>query len=147
MAKLAVDRWQQGRPQWNYNPALQFWYRFILCTLADAMQVEGGVPTDEAILARDWFATSEPGVELDGKREFVSFEECCHWLGLDVNHERVELLAAIDENADFDTDEIWARLEKLSSEEPEATDHLFDVPDMFRVVPARDQIPLIGWVS
>jgi len=145
--KSTVERWQQGRPAWNYSPALQFWYRFVLCTLADAMQVEDGKPTDEAILARDWFATSTPGVEFNGRREFVSFDECCHWLGLDADVERVGILFAIDENGDFDTDEVWARLAELSESEPEGTDALFDVPDMFRVVPVRDQLSLLAAIN
>ena len=39
MKKSTVDKWQQGRAGWNYSPALQFWHRFTLFTLADAMQL------------------------------------------------------------------------------------------------------------
>jgi len=156
MKKSTVDKWQQGRAGWNYSPALQFWHRFALFTLADAMQLE--IPCgplrlgetwpaemcripDEAILARDWFATSEPGVEVNGKREYVSFAECCHWLGLDVNAERVGILAAIDAHADFDTEEIWSRLEALA--EAEVSDSVCEMPDYARVVRERDQVELI----
>jgi hypothetical protein len=143
-AKLVeVNRWQMGRPQWNYHPTLTYWHRFILTAMHDAFQVEGGKPTDEALLARDWFATSSPGIEVNGRREFVSFPECCHWLDLDVDAERVGVLAAIDAHADFDTDEAWSRLEVLSAAIPDDTEALFEVPDVFRVVPVRDQGTLL----
>jgi hypothetical protein len=144
-AKLVeVNRWQMGRPQWNYHPTLTYWHRFILTAMHDAFQVEGGKPTDEALLARDWFATSSPGIEVNGRREFVSFPECCHWLDLDVDAERVGVLAAIDAHADFDTDEAWSRLEVLSAAIPDDTEALFEVPDVFRVVPVRDQGTLLS---
>lgn len=146
-AKMAVDRWQQGRPHWNYDPAMQFWYRFVMTALHDAMQEDGGVPTDEALLARDWFATSQPGFEVNGRREFVSFEECCFWLGLNVDAERVSVLGAIDSHADFDTDVLFARLSVLAESNPDDTDALFDTPDLFRVVPVRDQGTLFAAVN
>ena len=146
-AKLAVDRWQQGRPQWNYDPAMQFWFRFVQTTIHDALQVEDEKPTDEALLARDWIARSEPGVAFNGKREFVSFDECCHWLGLNAESERVALLALIDSKADFDTEECDSRLEYLLESEPEETEALFEVPEIFRVVPVRDQGTLFAMVA
>jgi hypothetical protein len=136
---LRVDKWQQGRPQWHYDPVMQGWFRFIQTAIQDALQVAGDKPTDEAILARDWIARSEPGVAINGKREFVSFGECCHWLGLNAEAEMVALLAFIDSKVDFDTDECDTRLDYLLGSEPEEVGSLFEVPAIFRVVPVRDQ--------
>lgn len=157
----SVDKWQQGRPQWNYNPALQFWWRFVQCTVADAMETEYPAgplrpgeswpidacrPSNEALLARDWIATSTPAGVFNGKRKFVSFDECCFWLGCNADAERVGLLALIDAGQDFDTTESWERLEVLRDGEPEDTEALFELPDMFRVVPVRDQLT-IEWAA
>lgn len=136
------DKRQQGRPQWNYDPAMQFYFRFVMTALHDALRCESGLPTDEAILARDWFATSTPGFVIGERREFISFDECCHWLGINADVERIALLELIDGRADFDTDEAWERLAKLSVSNPDDTECLFEAPDIFRVVPVRDQIPL-----
>jgi hypothetical protein len=147
-AKMNVDKWQQGRPEWFYDPTMQFWWRFVQCTLQDAMQVDPeGKPTDDALLARDWFAASKPVPEWNGRREFVSFDECCHWLGLNVDAERLALLELIDNHADFDTDDAWQRLEYLKAQEPEETEALFEVPEIFRIVPVRDQLSIFGVIQ
>jgi hypothetical protein len=98
-----------------------------------------GKPTDEALLARDWFARSQQTPPIDGRREFASFDEVCHWLGLNADVERISILEAIDARADFDNDECDARLDELSASNPDDDEVLFDVPEMFRVVAVRDQ--------
>ena len=70
-------------------------------------------------------------------RETISFPECCLWLGVEVEFERVAFLAIIDSAGDFDTEEAWTRLEWLSEQEPASTDSLFD-PAEFRIVPELD---------
>lgn len=149
MARLDVNRWQQSRPHWNYNPTMQFWFRFVMITLRDALRNENGVPTDEALLARDWFARSAPEISIDGRRKFVSFDECCHWLGLNVEAERLAILEMIDKAADFDTDECFARLEILNAAELDESEPIFEIPPDFRIVAVRDQGNLFacGWVN
>ncbi len=139
-----VSKWQRGRPTWHYDPTMQFYFRLAMCALHDAMQSRDGIPTDHALLARDWFARSDSIQPASTRREFVSFHECCHWLGLDTDTERIAILAMIDARADFDTDECWERLERLSESNPDDAEPLFEVPDMFRVVAVRDQGMLFG---
>lgn len=75
-------------------------------------------------------------------REAISFPGCCHWLGVDVDAERVGFLEIIDRSADFDTEEAWSHLEFLSSQAPDNTEALF-VPEGFaRIVPELDQCTL-----
>jgi hypothetical protein len=98
-------------------------------------------PTDEALLARDWIATSET-LKPRGEWPFVSFPECCEHLGANVEASRMALLDAIDKAGDFDTDEAWARLEALSTSEPK--DDIEPLFEAFRVVSARDQMALFA---
>jgi len=103
-----------------------------------------GQPTDEALLARDWIARSEAAptwaYALGASHEFLSFPECCQILGLDPDVERAALLEVIDKAVDMDNDEAWARLDELSTREPQDdVEPLFDAP---RVVPALDQMAL-----
>jgi hypothetical protein len=105
-----------------------------------------GRPTDEALLARDWIARSEAAptwaYALGARHEFMSFPECCQILGLDAEVERVVLLEVIDKAVDTDNDEAWARLDELSTREPQDdVEPLFDAP---RVVPALDQLALFA---
>lgn len=150
-SKLDVSKWQAARPRWVYTPALWFYYRMIEVAFLDARTQEGGKPTDEALLARDWIATSEmprygntvaasPRMVIRAPHEFVSFPACCQMLGLDAEQERVALLDAIDKAVDSDNDEAWTRLEELAAREPlDDVEPLFDTP---RVVPALDQLAL-----
>jgi hypothetical protein len=159
-SKLDVSKWQADRPHWNYTPVMQFYVRFIQVALIDAncdlaifpesrgvlqaMPAPGAKPTDRptdaALLARDWIATSAPGSV--SKRRFVSFPECCEQLGIDADAERVALLNAIDEAGDFDNDETWERLEAISATEPPDDDEpLFEA---WRIVPALDQMNLFA---
>src|SRR2546423_420258 len=94
-SKLDVSRWHAARPRWVYTAALWFYYRMIEVAFLDARTKEGGNPTDEALLARDWIARSQPPA-AGAPHEFVSFPECCQMLGLDPEQERVALLDAID---------------------------------------------------
>jgi hypothetical protein len=161
-SSLDVSKWQAARRQFQYHPALWFFYRMIQVAYLDARTTEPmigplrdgkrrpEIPTDEAILARDWIARSEPvdphaylprpGQAEWQRREFISFPECCGMLSLDPEKERGPLLAAIDHASDLDTDQAWARLEQLAAREPvEDAAPLFDAP---RVVPVLDQISL-----
>ena len=81
--------------------------------------IEACRPSNEALLARDWIATSTPRGIFNGKREFVSFDECCFWLGCNADAERVGLLAIIDAGQDFDNADAWRRLAELQAGEPE----------------------------
>lgn len=117
-----------------YHPAMWLYLRMIQYAVIDATRGGRKRPSDEALLARDWIATSS-GV---GWREsgYLSFEHCCSVLGLDADAERVALLEQIDRSRDFDTPECWARLEALRAQE-------IDCPAIFatpRVVPALDQM-------
>lgn len=144
---------------WNYCPAMQFFARFInvalidcKCTLGVAPVSRGvlvavplpgadakAVPSDEALLARDWIARSEDPAD-PSQRRYLSFPACCAQLGADVERSRVALLMAVDSAGDYDTDECWARLEELDARELEDdAEPLFDAP---RVVPVVDQLRL-----
>jgi hypothetical protein len=169
-SKLDVSKWQADRPHWNYTPVMQFYVRFIQVALIDAncdlaifpesrgvlqaMPAPGSKPTDRptdaALLARDWIATSkkqgsgigDQGSVKEPKRRFVSFPECCEQLGVDPDAQRVALLNAIDEAGDFDNDETWVRLEEISATEPPDDDEpLFEA---WRIVPALDQMNLFA---
>jgi hypothetical protein len=140
-AKLDVGKWQAGRQQWHYTPVLWFYFRMIEVAYLDARGKDGDRAADDALLARDWIARSEPA-ETKAPHEYVSFPECCQILGLKPDVERVALLDVIDKAVDFDVDEAWERLEDLSSREPvDDVEPLFDAP---RVVPALDQIVLFA---
>jgi hypothetical protein len=107
----------------------------------DALTVEDGRPTDEALLARDWIARSEP-IPAGAPFEFVSFPECCERLGVAADGWRVALLERIDKAVDFDLDELWARLEEIGATEPkDDPEPLFEA---FRCVPALDQMALFA---
>jgi hypothetical protein len=97
-------------------------------------------PTDAALLARDWIATSAP--MRAEKRRFISLPECCEQLSLDADAQRVALLAVVDLAGDYDNDEAWERLEQLRTAEPQDDDEpLFDAP---RLVPELDQLNLFA---
>jgi hypothetical protein len=158
-SRMDVNSWQAARRQWNYCPALQFFARMVCvalidckCTLAVAPVACGSlvalalrgadpaaVPTDEALLARDWIARSlSPADRME--RRFLSFDECCAQLSVDAEKSRVALLAAVDAAGDYDTDENWERLAELIAREPmDDFEPLFDAP---RIVAALDQMAL-----
>jgi hypothetical protein len=136
---LDVNRWHACRPQYTYTPAMWFFHRLIESAYLDATAIVDRRPSDEAILARDWIACS---IELPAASEpgFVSFAECCHWLGIDANTEMVGLLEKIDQLGDFDTDEAFERLESLSLQE--AADDPEPLFEDMRIVPAVDQLTM-----
>jgi hypothetical protein len=75
--------------------------------------------------------------ELDREGWIASFDAACLALGCDPDTERLWMLEKIDAAADFDTDEVWARIEFLAANPPDETDEpLFDAP---RCVPVLDQ--------
>lgn len=147
MRSIDVSRWQAHQSRWKYDPTLWFYWRFAMCTLADAMKSRCGVPTDDALLARAWIASSAGGEVVDGKRPYLSFDECCHWLGLDADAERLACLEMIDAASEFDTDECWERLEALSQDCDQESGEHYEVPVWARVVPALDQMDLLGITS
>jgi hypothetical protein len=139
--RLSVDRWRTQRPQWNYAPVLWFYFRMIEVAVLDAHCGRLKEPTDEALLARDWIACSEPP-PVFAERKCVSFEECCNHLGLNADVERLALLEEIDRGIDFDADEAWTRLESLIKAEPKDDDEpLFA---SLRVVPVLDQLMIFA---
>lgn len=91
---LNVSRWQAARRQFNYSPVLQFFLRMIVSTALDARKMQDdGTPSDEALLARAWFAKeTKPGDE----DYFPSFSCCCNVLERDEATERYMTLRIID---------------------------------------------------
>lgn len=137
---LQVDQWQAAQRKWSYDPVLWFSYRMVEVAYLDAKD-QGPTPSDEALLARDWIATSESLPPLTHS-DFVSFPECCERLGLNVDAERMALLDRIDAGGEFDTDESWKRLAALEvAVEEDDTEALFEA---FRVVPALDQFTMFS---
>lgn len=163
MAKLQVSKWQAARRGPTYTPVLQFFYRQIWLAMFEAMRVKGAMCPysllncwdnefaaahlstcarelglwDAAIMARNWIASAAPNPHDDRTGWILSFDCACLALGLDPDHERTWMLEKIDAAADFDTDEVWARIEYLTQNPPDETEEpLFDAP---RVVPALDQ--------
>lgn len=155
MAKLNVSKWQAARRPWNYSPVMQFSRRLIEMALFEATRV-AGVPCmyghdlafmeplrreiqlwDAAVMARDWIRRPAPSPEVDLEGYYLSFDHCCDVLGLKADYEREWMLAKIDDAADFDTDECWARVQELTDNPPDEVDE--EVFDAVRVVPALDQ--------
>lgn len=160
MAKLNVGKWQAARRGPRYTPVMQFYLRMIRMALFEALRVEGvtchylqmdealGFDDremrlwDEAIMARHWIARPAPKPADDLEGYLLSFDAACDALGLNADHERVWMLEKIDAAADFDTDEVWERVEFLTENPPDLSEEpLFDAP---RVVPALDQGCLFG---
>jgi len=137
---LQVDQWQAARRKWFYDPVMWFSYRMIEVAYLDAKD-QGSQPSDEALLARDWIATSESVPPLT-KSDYVSFPECCERLGLNADVERMALLERIDAGGEFDSDEAWERLATLELSEPK--DDLDELFEAFRVVPALDQFTMFN---
>jgi hypothetical protein len=146
-------------PDWNYSPALQFFARMINAALIDckcclgfarnshgalvAVPLRGAapdaVPSDDALLARDWIAYSITPRDLT-QRRYLSFAECCRQLGVAWEQSRANLLAVVDKAADYSTDAVRERLAALRvADLPDDVEPLFDAP---RIVPAVDQISL-----
>lgn len=133
-----------SRPKFNYDPAMQFWLRLFVVTFHDARQVnEDKTPTDEAILARAWFAWSEWDKEEDGKQQFASWPECCHWLGKDWHVETAAALQIIDAGADFESEYAIRRLKELSAM-PDEDASACELPEWARIVPAVDQFSIFS---
>lgn len=135
-----VDWWQADLAKWQYDPVLWFSYRMVEVAYLDAKD-QGPEPSDEALLARDWIATSEQ-LPAHIKSDYVSFPQCCERLGLNADVERMALLERIDAGGDFDTDEAWLRLAALEKSEPK--DDIDDLFEAFRVVPALDQFTMFN---
>lgn len=162
MAGLNVSKWQASKRGWNYSPVLQFAKRMIETAMIEALAVGraecpysdplwivppcdlrlhamhvAGDRWDEAVMARDWIRRAAPDPRIDREGYLLSFDHCCEVLGLEPDHERLWMLAKIDAAADFDTDEVWARIDHLTTHPPdESEEPLFDAP---RVVPELDQ--------
>jgi hypothetical protein len=98
---------------------------------------------DMAIMARDWIARAAPDPFLDKDGYLLSFDAACEALGCDPDTERVWMLGKIDAAADFDTDEVWARIAYLTANPPDEMEESddFNAP---RCVPVLDQGCLFG---
>jgi hypothetical protein len=163
VAKLNVSKWQAARRGPAYTPVLQFFWRQIKMAIFEALRVgtiecpyadifwthpasdtphkgamvAAGNQWDMAIMARDWIARRAPDPKADREGWIVSFDAACIALGCDPDTERLWMLEKIDAAADFDTDEVWARIEYLTANPPDETEEaLFDAP---RCVPVLDQ--------
>jgi len=151
MAKLNVSKWQAARRGPAYTPVLQFFWRQIKMAMFEALRVGALEPPfpapfptyrpgdkwDAAIMARNWIARPAPDPKLDREGWMTSFDAACIALGCDPDTERLWMLEKIDAAADFDTDEVWARIEYLTTNPPDEMDEpLFDAP---RCVPVLDQ--------
>jgi hypothetical protein len=143
---MNVSKWQASRPNRHYTPVMWFFWRAVEVALLDTREVlADGTPSDAALLARDWIATSELEPEFGVESKFVSFPRCCDALGVDCESNRWGLLNFIDAQAeslgtDFDTDESWERLERLKAETLVDDDEpMFALPEWARVVPTIDQ--------
>lgn len=138
-----VDWWQADLCKWVYDPAMWFSYRMIEVAYLDAKD-QGPMPSDEALLARDWIATSQSLPALT-ESDYVSFPECCERLGLNADVERMALLERIDAGGDFDNDEAWERLAVLELVEPK--DDIEALFEAYRVVPALDQLTMLSMME
>lgn len=97
---------------------------------------------DEAIMARAWITRTAPLASADPHGWLVSFDAACESLGVNADHERLWMLEKIDACADFDTPEVYQRIDYLTANPPdEVVEALFDAP---RCVPELDQGSLFG---
>lgn len=166
MAGLNVNKWQAARRKTPYSPVMQYYLRQIRTALDEAKAIKG-VPCpywdklkgggfsggelmnkqqmdawDCATMARDWIARATPHREVDHAGYILSFEHACEVLGLNADHEATWMLREIDECGDFDTDEVHARIQFLTTNPPdEVEEELFEA---IRVVPKLDQGNLFG---
>jgi len=165
MAGLNVSKWQAARRGAFYAPAMQFYLRMIRTAFDEARIVkgvkcpyvdDGGVGAeplaraemsryrmwDRAVMARDWIARETPDRRADEAGFLLSFEHCCEVLGMDADREATWMLREIDACADFDTDEVHARVQRLTDNPPDEVEE--EAFEGFRVVPAVDQGCLFG---
>jgi hypothetical protein len=100
---------------------------------------------DRGIMARDWIARATPDRREDECGYLLSFQHCCEVLGLNADYEATWMLSEIDECADFDADEVHARVQYLTDNPPD------DVKEEkfkgMRVVPAVDQMTMFGNIA
>ena len=96
-------------------------------------------------MARAWIARATPDRPGDECGYLLSFEHCCEVLGLNADNEATWMLRAIDECADFDTEEVHARVQWLTDNPPdEVEEELFEG---LRVVPKIDQMSMFGGIE
>ncbi len=133
---MNTSKWQAARPEISYSPVQQFYLRMIR-TAFDEAKTAATEMSDEAIMARAWIARETPDPHMDREGYLLSFAHCCDVLWLNADHEMTWMLREIDACADFDTDEVYARLDELTENPPdEVEEELFEA---VRVVPALDQ--------
>lgn len=169
MAGLNVSKWQAARRKTFYDPAMQFFLRMIRTALDEAKAIKGvinpyaafaaaGIPQsdwrtdcpdaqswDDAIMARDWISRQVPDRHADQCGYLLSFEHCCEVLGLDANYEATWMLREIDECADFDTDEVHARIQFLIKNPPDDVEE--ELFEGFRIVAKVDQMSMFGGMA
>ena len=79
---MNVNKMHAGRPKWHYSATMQLYLRMIIVAQMEAMEIgEDGTPTDEALLARDWFATSELEREFQAECKYISLREVLRCAG------------------------------------------------------------------
>ena len=159
MAGLNVSKWQAARRKAFYDPTLQYYLRQIRTAYDEAMAVgelkppfpapwpsyTPGEAWDSAIMARAWIARETPDRLRDREGYILSFQHACEVLGLDADVEATWMLRAIDDAADFDTDEVHARVQYLTDNPPdEVEEPLFE---SYRVVPALDQCSMFDLMT
>ena len=161
MAGLNVSKWQAARRKTFYDPAMQFFLRMIRTALDEAKAVKGvpcpyaalGVACtlsvmeswDSAIMARHWIARETPDPHEDPCGYLLSFEHCCNVLGLNADYEATWMLRQIDECAEYDEEEVHARVEFLTQNPPDDVEE--EIFEGFRIVAKVDQMSMFGKVA
>ncbi len=95
---LLTETQAAAAPGYEYirEKPLRFWDRLIQTAVADAKRTYAGMPTDNAILQRNWIERRT--AETDRTDWERSFECACQWLGLDPETERKRLLTEINDS-------------------------------------------------
>jgi|GEM_PF-2197058 len=174
MAGLNVSKWQAARRKQFDDPAMQFFLRMIRTALDEAKAVKGalrvrmsadGMPMDlrwssvtatrclrsrsgshgTTPLWRHWIARETPDRHEDPCGYLLSFEHCCELLSLNPDYEATWMLREIDECADFDTEEVHARIEFLTNNPPDEVEE--EIFEGFRIVAKVDQMSMFGEVA
>ena len=139
---LTVSKWTAARRKWNYDPILQAYWRMCMFNLREGHRIEAdGTPSDDALLARLWFATE---TKHSSPEYIFSFSFCCFALGLNEDAERLGALDLIDAVGDHDNEMCDKRLEYLLANPPDDEEHTFEG---FRTVSEVDQAEIAPGIA
>lgn len=83
-------------------------------------------------MARRWISRETPDRHEDPCGSLLSFEHCCELLSLNSDYEATWMLREIDECADFDTEEVHARVEFLTDNPSDDVEE--EIFEGFRIV-------------